>query len=242
MKELMTYETKKIEGYELDYMQEYQLCHLLNGFSKIATLNARKIGYYDETMRGTYGWVVAKQTLHLERPITIDDELELSTIVGKNSFVAYPRYYFVHVMSKQIAYCSSVWTLIDMKSRRITSPKKVGLAELDVNHDITLPAPKNINIDVEMNLIYQRTVLYSDVDTNLHMNNTRYVQWALDLIDFDVHKTCFVSDLTIQYKKEIRPLENVSLYLGNDDKRYIVEGRSQTDEVYFTIEIYFKDR
>ncbi|MEG0275570.1 MAG: thioesterase [Coprobacillus sp.] len=242
MKDLMSYETRKIEGYELDFMQEYQLCHLFNCFSKIAALNAKKIGYYNESLRGHYGWVVAKQTLHLERPINIHDELELSTIVGKNSFVTYPRYYFIHAMSKQIGYCSSVWTLIDMKSRRITSPKKIGLAELEVNHEMTLPAPQNIKIDIEMNLVSQRTVLYSDVDTNMHMNNTRYIQWALDLIDFDIHKKFFVSDLTVQYKKEIRPSKNVSLYLGHEKNRYIVEGRSHEDEVYFTIEIYFKER
>lgn len=242
MKDLMTYETRKIEGNELDYMQEYQLCHLLNCFSKIATLNAKKIGYYDDSMRGQYGWVVAKQSLHLDRPLTIFDELELSTIVGKNSFVAYPRYYFVHSVSKQVGYCSSVWTLIDIKSRRITSPKKIGLPELEINHDMSLPAPKNIVIDVDMNLICQRTVFYSDVDTNVHMNNTRYIQWALDVIDFNIHKTHFVSDLNVQYKKEIRPLENVLLYLGHKDNRYIVEGRSQLDEVYFTIELTFKIR
>lgn len=93
-----------------------------------------------------------------------------------------------------------------------------------------------------MKKMMTRKVLYSDVDTNQHMNNTRYIQWAFDLIDYHKHENYFVSDLTIQYKKEIRPLEDVVLYLGQDQHRYIVEGRTENEDVYFTIEVYFNDR
>ena len=40
MKDLMTYETKQIEICDVDYMGQYQLCHLLNRFAEIATINA----------------------------------------------------------------------------------------------------------------------------------------------------------------------------------------------------------
>ncbi len=99
-----------------------------------------------------------------------------------------------------------------------------------------------IQKDLEMKYILERRVLYSDVDINQHMNNTRYIQWALDLIDFDKHHQCFISDINIQYRKEIRPLEIVKLFMGEDGHRYVIEGRNENDDVYFTIEIYFCDR
>ena len=66
--------------------------------------------------------------------------------------------------------------------------------------------------NLEMTYIKDREVLYSDVDIN------------------------------IQYRKEIRPREMVKLFMGEDDHRYLIEGRNEQDDVYFTIEIYFFDR
>lgn len=238
----MSYETFSVEVGEVDYMGEYQLCHLFNRFSKIATNSAKDIGLWNPEMLNQYGWVVAKQSLHLNQPICQRDIIELSTTVGKNTLVTFPRFYFLNKDQKQIGYCSSIWTLIDITSRRIVSPKKIGLQVPVIEEDNPFDAPLNIDIDIPMQYITTRQVLYSDVDTNQHMNNTRYIQWSLDLIDFHIHKEYYLSDLSIQYRKEIRPLEQVYLYLAHQNNRYIIEGRNQEDEAYFTLEIYFEKR
>lgn len=242
MKDLLTYEKRQIEICEVDYMGEYQLCHLLNRFSEIATISAKELGMWNEEMMKQYGWVVAKQSLHLEQPIYYKDIIELSTTINNGSFVSFPRYYFIKKNEKEIGYCSSIWTLIDIQKRRIVSPKKIGISIPEVEHDIYLEEPQSIDINIPMEYKITRQVLYSDVDTNQHMNNTRYIQWALDIIDYQIHKEFFISDLNIQYKKEIRPLENVQLYLGQDETRYLVEGRGNQGIIYFTIEIYFNKR
>ena len=102
MKDLMTYETKQIEICDVDYMGQYQLCHLLNRFAEIATINAKEIGLWNEAMMNQYGWVVAKQAIHLDEPIYHKDIIELSTIVANGSFVAFPRYYFIKKNEKMI--------------------------------------------------------------------------------------------------------------------------------------------
>jgi medium-chain acyl-[acyl-carrier-protein] hydrolase len=242
MEDFLTSEERQIEICEVDYMGQYQLCHLLNRFSEIATISAKNIGMWSEEMMKQYGWVVAKQSLHLDQPIYYKDIITLSTTIDNGSFVAFPRYYFIHKGNQQIGTCSSIWTLIDIHKRRIVSPKKIGIDIPKVEHGIHLDEPQTICLDIPLNFITTRQVLYSDVDTNQHMNNTRYIQWALDVIDYTVHKEYFISDLHIQYKKEIRPLKFVQLYLGNQDNRYIVEGRDEDESVYFTIEIYFNKR
>lgn len=236
-----TYERKKVEVSDVDFMNEYQLCHLFNRFAEIATVNAVKIGLWNKEMMDRYGWIVAKQTLKLDCPISLGDEIELSTIAGKGSSAIFPRYYFINKDGKEIGRCSSVWTLIDIQQRRIVFPKRIGLTIPVIPNDRKLKAPETIQEDIELKHIMKRQVLYSDVDTNQHMNNTRYIQWAFDVIDFDIHKDCFVSEISINYKKEIRPLEYVDLYVGCQDHRYIVEGRNE-EEIYFLVEIIFSQR
>ena len=54
------------------------------------------------------------------------------------------------------------------------------------------------------------------------MNNARYIEWALDTIDYQVYKKYFIKELSIHYKKEIRPLEFVKLYLGQDENLSLI--------------------
>lgn len=242
MDKYMSFKTISIDASEVDYKKEYRLCHLFQEFSKIATINAKVIGLWTPEMMNKYGWVVAKQSLHIEKPISLRDVIELSTIAGNGKFASFPRYYFISKDNENIGSCSSVWTLIDMESRRIVSPRKLGLEIPFIDTDKTLSSPQNIHIDIPMDFIKTKQVCYSDVDTNQHMNNTRYIEWALDMVHFDIFKDFYISDLTIQYKKEIRPMSDVCLYLGQDNNRYIVEGRNEKEEVYFTIEFIFQER
>ena len=242
MNDLISYETRQIEINDVDDMGEYFFHHLLNRFAQIATVNATQLGVWNEEMMGKYGWVVAKQYLHLDELIRHRDTIEISTTISPGTHVSFPRYYFIKKDQRLIGTCSSIWTLLDIQKRRMVPPKRAGIQFPEVNHDIQLPPPPAIQKDLEMHYVGEREVLYSDVDINQHMNNTRYIQWALDVIDFDQHHHCFISDLNILYRKEIRPLEKVYIFMAQDHQRYLIEGRNQEDEVYFTIEIYFHDR
>ncbi len=113
---LMSYETKTIEINEVDDMGEYFFHHLLNRFAQIATVNAVKLGVWNQELMTRYGWVVAKQYLHLDEPIRYHDEIEISTAISKGTFVSFPRYYYIKKNQKIIGTCSSVWTLLDIQN------------------------------------------------------------------------------------------------------------------------------
>lgn len=237
----ITKETKYVEISDVDYMFEYHLCHLFERFTELAIKNATEIGLWNHTMTKHYGWVVAKQSLHLDEPICYEDVIELSTTVSKGSFVSFPRYYFVSKNNQQIGYCSSIWTLIDIEKRRMVSPKRIGMEVPLLPEKRLLETPSNIEIDIDMEYIQTREVLYSDIDVNQHMNNTKYIQWVCDLLDDDIHKKNYICDISIQYKKEIAAHSQVELYMGHLNNRYLFEGKCQ-GIVCFIIEIILKSR
>lgn len=241
LNQYFTCETKEIDICDVDYMGDYQLPSLFSCLSKLATKNAIQLGYYKEDMYPQYGWVVAKQSLHLHQPIHYQDTIELSTIIGEGRFVTFPRYYYIKKEDQIIGYCSSIWTLIDIQKRRLISPQKVGIIVPQIKHLYHLDEPQSIIIDVDMHYHSTRQVLYSDVDINQHMNNTRYLQWAFDIIDFNIYQTHFISDLNILYKQEIKPLQHIDLYIGHSQNKYLIEGRKDKT-TYFLIEIYFHQR
>lgn len=239
--DLISKEIKHIEISDVDYMYEYHLYHLFERFTELATESATKIGLWNHDMMKHYGWVVAKQSLHLDEPICYGDIIEITTTVSKGSFVSFPRYYFVYKNNKQIGYCSSIWTLIDIEKRRMVSPQRIGIDIPLMPEKRLLEAPQNIEMDIPMEHVKTRDVFYSDIDVNQHMNNTKYIQWVCDLLDDDVHKNNYISDISIQYKKEIAPHSEVELYMGSCKNRYLFEGRCQ-GIACFVIEVILNSR
>ena len=104
-----------------------------------------------------------------------------------------------------------------------------------------METPKTIKEDIEMELVSQRKVMYSDLDVNQHMNNARYLEWACDLVDLDFYKTKYIKELSINYRKEIKPASLVDLYVGKNADKYIIKGVVE-NEMAFIVEMLFDNR
>jgi len=57
----------------------------------------------------------------------------------------------------------------------------------------------------------QRTVTYSCLDRNGHMNNTRYLDWVEDLLLSDFHRNHIPQELVICYLNEALEGQNIQL-------------------------------
>lgn len=235
----MTSIRKKIDFNEVDFTKKYKISSLFSTLALIATQNAIEIGMWNDDMNQSYGWVLAKQSLILDEPICLNDEIDISTCVDKGSFVVFPRNYYIKKDHKLIGTVSSLWTLIDIKKRTIVSPKRLGLHIPDIKCDYPLQSPITIKENRDFQFVCQRQVMYSDVDTNLHMNNARYLQWACDLIDFSYYEKNYINKVNINYKKEIPPLSTVDLYLCKEDHCFVVKGCVQ-ENTMFLVEIFLK--
>lgn len=237
----MTLIKKKLNYEDVDFMGVYKLSSLFATLTSLATNNAKEIGMWNEEIKDTHGWVVAKQTMVLDEPIMINDEIELYTYADKGTFVTFPRYYFIKKNDKVVGRISAIWTLIDLKKRTIVPPKRLGLTPPQLKVEEALDTPKTISDDVEMKLVSQRKVLYSDLDVNQHMNNTRYLEWAADLLDIDLFKDSYIKEVSINYRKEIKPASLVSLYIGKNSDKYIIKGEVE-GEMAFILEFIFDKR
>jgi acyl-ACP thioesterase len=56
-----------------------------------------------------------------------------------------------------------------------------------------------------------RTVRFTDLDQNSHMNNCRYLDWVADLLPSAFHEQHPVRDLTVCYLSEAREGEQIRL-------------------------------
>lgn len=238
-----TKQNKVIQYQESDYQSQLRLSTLLSILSDLATQNAYEIELWNDELAKHYGWVLIKQTLKFKRPIYTGEPITLSTRAYHSSRVQFTRQYQIENQSNVICNGHSVWTLIDLEKRSIARINKIGLKQPEIkDYPYFLTSYQDIDETIPTTLTQTRKVLYSDIDVNQHMNNSRYIEWAFDVIEPDVIKNCFVEEVSMWYKKEIPPYSNVDIYYGRKDHYVLIIMKNHDSGVEcFHIGITFKE-
>ena len=119
---------------------------------------------------------------------------------------------------------------MDIETRGMVLPGKSGVlvegtltgSELAVPHSLM---PKDMTDHT------LRTVTYSCLDRNGHMNNTRYLDWVDDLLPARFHHSHSPSEFVICYHSEAREGQDVSLdwKLSEDGCLQVDAHREKTD-------------
>lgn len=104
----------------------------------------------------------------------------------------------------------SLWILMDMESRTMVLPGKSGVQVegLTVGNELALP---NSLLPRQRSNEDLRTVRYTDLDWNGHMNNCRYLDWVCDLLPGDFHRERTAREFTLCYTSEAMENEKISL-------------------------------
>ena len=74
MENIVSYCDLTIECQEADYQGNYRISSLLSKLSDLATKNAVEVGIWRAELGERFGFVLAKETLILKRPIKIDEK------------------------------------------------------------------------------------------------------------------------------------------------------------------------
>lgn len=109
---------------------------------------------------------------------------------------------------------TSSWIILNLASRSVEAHWS-GMTEVDEVHDDAMEtaAPRiRMPRGVEPELAGEHIVRYSDVDINFHANNTKYVDWAMDVLDYGLTSQKRIKELLINYNHEVRAGETVQLY------------------------------
>jgi acyl-ACP thioesterase len=103
-----------------------------------------------------------------------------------------------------IARASSVWILINFDKRRpVRIPKEFGELYGINNEKAWTFDSGDEKIPQEAYIEKEMAIMRSDVDTNGHVNNKKYVGWLLETLPEDVYRNYSLSDFDIRYKKEV---------------------------------------
>ena len=230
-----------VTSIDVDSSLQIRLSSLLRHMQDTATNHASKIKFgHNELSKDRHIWVIIRMQLEINRLPKLDEEFFITTHPGRAKAFMFPRHFQIYDKHNNLLLnASSTWVVLNYDTRKVVlNPfKDRKLPEEECNID--LPLPEKVLGESPV-LVETRRAKYSEVDQNGHINNTRYVDYILDMHDSEFHKKKMVSSLLVNFDKEIKEGDLISLYSNNSEPE-IVHGLVD-NQVSFAAKITYKDR
>jgi acyl-ACP thioesterase len=203
-----------IHYYEADTSRRLTLPALVQYFEDIAILDSASKGldlaYFDETK---IGWMLLKWDIRITRLPLYDETVKVATRVhAMKKFLADREFSLYDRTGAEIISGRSNWLLADAVKRRPLRISEDMQAKYQASYGsesdfITIDEVPGITpADENGQGVYRTSIktVHSDIDTNRHVNNVRYISWSLDTLPPEIVNSSVPVSLRVQYKKELK--------------------------------------
>ncbi|WP_446898118.1 acyl-[acyl-carrier-protein] thioesterase [Clostridium sp. LBM24168] len=202
-----TYKEKEfqVNYYEIDFKEKLLITSIMNYFDDTATEQSqnmgRGLGYMKEHR---IAWVIYKWDIYVNRYPHFREKIKVRTYARSfRKFYGYRTFEIIDKDENIICRANSVWLLIDIDKRRVKRITDDMYSIYGVTKQDNEPlAIDNINLPDKFDFEKYFDVRYSDIDTNRHVNNVKYVDWAIETVPLDIVENYSIENINISYKKE----------------------------------------
>ena len=157
---------------------------------------------YDNLAQRGLFWAIIRNRVQITRLPREHETITLETWPMPTTRTAYPRSTVAYdAQGNELFRCISLWVLMDANNRTMVLPGKSGVDLEGTLRGLELASPKSL-APRPLDQNSRRPVRFSDLDINGHMNNTRYLDWLMDLLPSDFHRSHDIRDFTLCYMNE----------------------------------------
>lgn len=225
-------QTFTLTDLDVDCFCKLKLSSLLFYAQEVAGKHSALLGAdYDTLAQKKLFWAVTRHKVQITRLPSLGETIIVETWPMPTTRVAFPRAMAAYdSQGNELFRSISIWVLMDLENRSMVLPGNSGVNvgglltgnELSVPHSIL---PKSLCNST------QRTVTYSCLDRNGHMNNTRYLDWVADLLPSSFHREHTPRELLICYASEALEAQvlNLDWELTEDGILQVDAHRESTD-------------
>ncbi len=213
---------RRILSSDVDMHRRLRLSVLFTWLQEAAIAHTEALGMgRDKTLDRGILWVVTLQRATIERLPEYDEQVVLRSWPGHTMHVLFPRYFALETTAGEpLVRASSLWTLTDLRTRKLVFPERCGVVinGTETGEEIPLPsAPRPLPCTETRPF----TVPYSYVDLNGHMNNTRYLDLAEDILPAAAEGRALRSVAT-EYSRELSFGETFDVRWGAEGGSYYI--------------------
>ncbi len=140
-----------------------------------------------DVLRDTHSlaFILSKMRLCIYRPLYAFEEISVETWTCPCHGFSIPRCFRIKRGGEIIAEAESTWALVDLESRGLVKGEDCTVFDFEDEAPLSLDIPVRFKVprDTELCAVAKRRTVWSDLDYNMHMNNTIYADMLCDYID-----------------------------------------------------------
>lgn len=212
-------ETRRLDTYQVDRNKIGKASGLWQIMQEAAChqMDAQKPSYADLLDEGK-ALMLARVDLAIPREVYLDDIVVSGSWPCPSTRATFLRNYTLERDGTRMAAAATQWSLVDVASRRILKVEDADFSRYWMGEYQELLSDKfrlsKENLE-KMQTVGTKTVCYSDLDYNGHMNNTYYLDVLCDYVPELAAGTHRVSFARLHYSKEA-PLGDILTILRSD--------------------------
>jgi acyl-ACP thioesterase len=195
----------EIHYYQIDKTQKATALALVSLLEDTALSHSQAIGLGIEELRAKrIVWLLNSWNIIIDKYPKWYDRISIENwMTHMEHFYATTDSYIKNANGEIIARASILWILMSIERKR---PIRVPLefselygmeSEKAIAHPFR-PIEGVNGPETEGSYLVRR----SDIDTNEHVNNSRYIEWALEQVPTNVYDQCRLYSLEVKYKRE----------------------------------------
>jgi len=210
--------TYEIHNYHTDFCGNITPSALVNYMQHAAGEHATKnqLGYYDLIGQGR-AWVLSRMRIKVYNPFKWNELIHLKTWVHDADRLFSHRHFALSGSNGEIqVHAATDWALLDMNTRRpVRLDEYVG--EIPVQPHLAAFTDGIAKVELPKNAvkIYEKIPQISDLDVNMHVNNVRYLEWMMNVFDFEFMKSKRLAEVSLNYRNEAFFGEDLELYCAH---------------------------
>ena len=193
----------------LVYMQETSNAHL------------DSTGYNLDKLRDEHSlaFLLSKTKIAIYAPLYADESITVETFIAESRAFGFNRFYRILRNDEVIAAADTTWALIDLNTRQLCRADAFDFGfEHESPIDTGLPQRFRVPHTDTLTLLGQRRIVYSDLDYNMHMNNTRYADMLCDFLPLE--KVPLVRGISLSYLHEAAFGDVINVYALESENKY----------------------
>jgi medium-chain acyl-[acyl-carrier-protein] hydrolase len=209
-----------VSSYHTDFTGKAPLQSLCTFLQESAWNNANHLGFgYDDLLQNKRIWVLSRLLIKIYDYPRMGEKIYVQTWPsGIDGMFALRDFEIFNEKNEKLASAVSAWIVLNMETRRPIRTNSIdGLSEhiiqrrsLDIKMD-KIQYPEN---PINKGWV---TAVYSDLDVNNHVNNTKYIEWILNSYSLDFLRLKQPVELELNFLSETYHGDKINILSKESD-------------------------
>ncbi|MEC5165480.1 medium-chain acyl-[acyl-carrier-protein] hydrolase [Flavobacterium sp. PL11] len=220
------------------YLKYTELCNMLQltaaAHSETGGISFTDMQEFDQA------WVLSRIRVEIQQLPQSGDTVTVKTWINSLENSRSIRALEMYLNGKKIVGSETFWAVFNTKRRR---PEALALPfshfELYPENRATAIAMSKIDVKHDKEIKFEKTISLSDLDIVNHVNNVKYLEWCIDLIDVNLILKQQLESFEMNFLKELSLRDTVSIH-ENISKSKTVFSITKEDKNCFALLLNWK--